>query len=207
MDDRLFLCRVLASCTHEMQNVLAVIKESGALAQDVLDLNGPPRMKHGEKLPTALETVAAQVERGRGLMKALNCCSHAGEYQVFELVPFCAEAVLLAERAVRLKNCALAMDAAQEKLRVRADGFAFMRAVHAGVERMLAGCAAGDDLRVRCIAAGEEALVRITARESRALPRTDAEFEKALRTCGGRAVAEDGALGLFFPTASDAVQA
>ena len=64
MRDIYFMGKVLASVSHEMQNVMAIIKESAALANDVLQINGPPPMKHGDKLMHSLATIRNQIERG-----------------------------------------------------------------------------------------------------------------------------------------------
>jgi hypothetical protein len=205
MDNLTFLCRMLAATTHEMQNVLAIIKESGALADDVLKLNGPPRMKHGDKLLAALGTLEAQVERGRTLMTALNTCAHAAaaEYDVLDLSVFCDRAAVLAERMVRLKQCSLKLVKQLDKGRIRADGFDFLQSVYRAVELVLAGCQAGDELTLDLQTAGNgQALVRVASKTARAVPQSDAEFDAMTARIGAQPRLEAGGLSLIFPLAS-----
>ena len=206
MHNLTFLCGMLASATHEMQNILAIIKESGALAGDVLHLNGPPRMKHGDKLLAALETLAAQVERGRTLMTALNTCAHAAaaEYDVLELSVFCDRAGILAERMVRLKECSLKLVRPLEKGRIRADGFDFVQCVYRGVELVLAGCQPGDalTLELRAVENGQALLLRVASTTARALPQSDAAFDAIAARIGAQSRLEAGGLSLIMPTVS-----
>lgn len=202
MDNLRFLCRILASATHEMQNILAIIKESGALTGDVLDLNGPPRLKHGDKLFAALGTLEAQVERGRTLTAAINTCAHAAaaEYPELELPAFCAVAGLLSERMVRLKECTFTRAMRLEKGRIRADGFDVIQAIYHAVERVLADCAAGDALTLALLPhKDDEALVRVECATARATPQCDADLTALAGRIGARLHAEPGALDLIFP--------
>jgi len=205
MHNLTFLCRMLASATHEMQNILAIIKESGALAGDVLNLNGPPRMKHGDKLFAALETVEAQIERGRTLMTALNTCAHAAaaEYDVLELSVFCDRAGVLADRMVRLKECSLKLVKPVDKGRIRADGFDFIQTVYHAVELALAGCQAGDELTLECQAAKNgQAMVRVASKTARAVPQSNAAFDDMAARIGAQLRLEAGGVNLTVPLVS-----
>ena len=205
MRNVLFLCRILASATHEMQNILAVIKESGALALDVLNLNGPPRMKHGDKLFSALETLDAQVERGRALMMALNTCAHAAaaECEVLELSVFCDRAAVLSERMARLKECSLKFVKGLDKGQIRADGFDFLQSVYRAVELVLAGCRPGDTLTLALRATENgQAVVRVASESSRVVPPSDADFDAMAARIGAQSRPEAGALSLILPLAS-----
>lgn len=199
-----FLCRVLASATHDMQNILAIIKESGALAGDVLHINGPPRMKHGDKLLSALHTVEVQVERGRTLMTALNICAHAAnaEYATLDLSVFCERAGVLVERMVRMKECAFVLVRQLDKGQIRADGFDFLQSVYRAVELVLSACQAGDELTLALQSAGNgQALVRVASKTGRAVPQGDAEFDAMASRIGAQLRLEEGSLSLLFPLA------
>ena len=205
MHNLTFLCRILASTTHEMQNILAIIKESGALAGDVLNLNGPPRLKHGDKLFAALETVEAQIERGRTLMTALNTCAHAAaaEYDVLDLSVFCERAGVLAERMVRLKECSLKLVKPLAKERIRADGFDFVQTVYRAVELVLADCQAGDALTLELRSAKNgQALLRVASTTARAVPQSDAAFDAMAARIGAQLHLEAGGLSLIMPSVS-----
>jgi len=78
MRDALFMGRLTASATHEMQNILATIRESAGLMEDLLALGGEG-FAHAERFKKGLSVLAEQVERGMALSEQLNYCAHAPE--------------------------------------------------------------------------------------------------------------------------------
>jgi len=78
MRDAMFMGRLTASATHEMQNILATIRESGGLMEDLLAL-GAENFAHAERFKKGLCVLSEQVERGMALSEQLNYCAHAPE--------------------------------------------------------------------------------------------------------------------------------
>jgi|GEM_PF-802796 len=78
MRDALFMGRMTAQATHEMQNILATIRESAGLMEDLLAMGGEG-FAHAERFKKGLGVLAAQVERGMTLSEQLNYCAHAPE--------------------------------------------------------------------------------------------------------------------------------
>jgi signal transduction histidine kinase len=69
--------RLIAGTTHEIKNVLAIIKESSGLLQDILRLkkgNAVPKAEQIEKVTTRIQ---AQVARGNDQLAALNWLAHS----------------------------------------------------------------------------------------------------------------------------------
>ena len=73
----MFFGQVSASFTHEMQNVLAIIRESSGLLEDLFAFAGPKDWAHLEKFNRSLQGIQNQVSRGLELMKRLNRFAHA----------------------------------------------------------------------------------------------------------------------------------
>jgi hypothetical protein len=74
--DVAFLACLTAGATHEFRNILAIVKESAGLIDDLLraDLGaGASR----ERLQRAVVRIDAQVARGSALLTALNRLAHA----------------------------------------------------------------------------------------------------------------------------------
>ncbi|WP_353118494.1 sensor histidine kinase [Nitratidesulfovibrio sp.] len=67
-----------ASATHELQNALAVIRESAGLMQDLVSLCGEG-LPHRDRLCTMLSLIQEQVARGGDLAWNLNRLAHAWE--------------------------------------------------------------------------------------------------------------------------------
>jgi len=78
MRDAMFMGQLTASATHEMQNILATIRESSGLMEDLLALGGKDFV-HAERFKKGLCVLAEQVERGMALSEQLNYCAHAPE--------------------------------------------------------------------------------------------------------------------------------
>ncbi|MHC1700905.1 MAG: hypothetical protein AB9900_07990 [Humidesulfovibrio sp.] len=78
MRDALFMGRLTASATHELQNILATIRESSGLMDDLLGLSSEG-FAHAARFKKGLGVLAEQVERGMVLTEQLNFCAHAPE--------------------------------------------------------------------------------------------------------------------------------
>ena len=213
MRDILFMGEILASVTHEMQNVMAIIKESGALADDILELNGRPRLKHGDKLNEALGNVQQQVLRGRELMLMLNGFAHAAEdYPArCDLRRFARQISVLADRMVRMKQCRLTTDLDGAPLPVEANALMLMQSVYLGLAALLAGCVKGDTLSVSAgpgSAPGSApgGLLRLAASVNRQTP--DIERLAPVMACiGASCQAGPGTLELAYPAAREGADA
>lgn len=78
MRDAQFMGRLTASATHDLQNVLATIRESSGLMEDLLAM-GAENFPHLERFKKGLAVLSQQVERGMELSEQLNFCAHAQE--------------------------------------------------------------------------------------------------------------------------------
>lgn len=78
MRDALFMGRLTAQATHDMQNILATIRESAGLMEDLLAMGGGD-FPHAERFKRGLAVLGEQVERGMVLSEQLNYCAHAPE--------------------------------------------------------------------------------------------------------------------------------
>ncbi len=78
MREALFMGRLTAQATHEMQNILATIRETAGLMDDLLAMGGG-QFVHAERFKQGLDVVAQQVGRGMELSEQLNYCAHAPE--------------------------------------------------------------------------------------------------------------------------------
>jgi signal transduction histidine kinase len=122
-----FLAGMTASATHEVRNVLAIIKESAGLIEDMLLLRSKKGTLDGEKVTRAVHRIDAQVKRGAELLTNLNRLSHSLDQDMatVDLHREVEQIVFLCDRLARRKG---------QKLRVSPDG-AFHRhgTMHGGV--------------------------------------------------------------------------
>ncbi len=99
--------RLMASFSHELKNHLGIIRESGGLIADVIEIHAagldPALVSRIEKATASIEkrvVIAAQ------LFHHLSSFAHRADMPVasFDFNEFCAEAIALSERFARLKQ-------------------------------------------------------------------------------------------------------
>ena len=80
MNESQCMARLLASAVHDMRNVLAVIRESAGLAQDLASLAGGKAVsaQGTERLSTALGEVQRSIIQGAALSEAMDFMAQAG---------------------------------------------------------------------------------------------------------------------------------
>jgi hypothetical protein len=61
-----FMGAVTALTMHEMQNILAIIRESAGLMGDILKVNARVDFKHRPNMERTLEHISSHVDRGKG---------------------------------------------------------------------------------------------------------------------------------------------
>lgn len=80
-----FLAARTANATHEIRNVLAIIKESAGLMEDLVHLCSERGTLDPEKLARAVQRVDTQVKRGAEILTNLNRLSHALDQEIAAL--------------------------------------------------------------------------------------------------------------------------
>jgi C4-dicarboxylate-specific signal transduction histidine kinase len=77
LSETAFMGKITAGVTHEMKNVLAIIKESAGLMEDLLSLAKDDSFPAREKFLKNLSRIGNQVTRGVDLANALNQFAHS----------------------------------------------------------------------------------------------------------------------------------
>ena len=140
-----FMGTVTALTMHEMQNILAIIRESAGLMGDILKVNARVEFKHRPNMERTLEHIATHVDRGKGLLEATSRLAHSPDDDLLDgcdLAVYARTVALLSERLVRLRGAAVdftpassALPVAVGALRVLMAGYrAVQWAVGAGVK-------------------------------------------------------------------------
>ena len=107
-----FFGKITAGSTHEMRNVLAIIRESSGLAQDLLALCPDAPLPHRDKFEKALSVIQKQVQRGSELSTHLNKFAHSTDNPEdrVDLYSAATHVAYLSQRFARLRNVALIVD-------------------------------------------------------------------------------------------------
>jgi C4-dicarboxylate-specific signal transduction histidine kinase len=75
--DAAFVAEVAAGTTHEIRNILAIVKESAGLIEDLIYAFNKRRSLDQDKLMRSLGRIDAQVARGTELLSNLNRFAHS----------------------------------------------------------------------------------------------------------------------------------
>ena len=207
MHDIQFVEKILASFTHEMQNVMAIIEESGALTEDILTINKLTRLRHADKLDSALENIQDQVMRGRNMMLMLNSFAHApSDYPEYcDLPRFARQICTLGERMVHLRDCSLNLNLDSPPLFVRGNALSIMKCVYMGLALLLEGASSGDIITVSVEIQENVPVLRIRGvkkeTDGNAVKPEIRELESALKEVDGFCRFEPGFLDLYFAAA------
>lgn len=110
-----FFGRITASFTHEVKNILAIIKESSGLMEDLLALTREQPFPYWERFAHRVSVIQQQVQRGVGLATRLNRFAHSTDEPItrIDLNEIADQLIWLAERLARLKEVTLKVSLAE----------------------------------------------------------------------------------------------
>lgn len=103
-----FFGKITAGFTHEMKNILAIIRESSGLIEDLMAI-APETSAYHDKYKKSLERINDQVNRGVELSTRLNKFAHSMDFKTTLTNPYeiTEQLIGLAQRFARLKNVVL----------------------------------------------------------------------------------------------------
>jgi len=214
--------RLIAGTTHEIKNILAIIKESSGLLQDILRLkkgNAVPKAEQIEKVTTRIQ---AQVARGNDQLAALNWLAHSMSDRSSSVgVNELSSGIFnLMQRFARLKQVELEVQPTDADATVEADVVRLLFVLVTCIEYYLDREPPKGRVVLRPRGSGEEAILGIAAGSAAGhqnaekpevgggpLPPELADLEPLLGPLGGRlAFAEKGGnaeLRLILPLRRD----
>jgi C4-dicarboxylate-specific signal transduction histidine kinase len=116
--EALFFGRITAGITHEFKNVLAIIKESSGLLEDILSVTQDSGFPHKEKFAKTLATIQTQVNRGVELSTRLNTFAHSPDQAIasVDLNELVDQVLHLSHRFARSRNVGLNLSPAPSPL-------------------------------------------------------------------------------------------
>jgi hypothetical protein len=204
-----FMGRITAGATHELRNVLAIIRESAGLIEDLLALaEERHEQPDPERLRRTLSRIDAQVGRGSDLITALNQFAHCPDRDQASVDLFAAIqlATSLSERFVRQKGHRVEAAAGGGTVAATTSPLGLQLTLFAIIDCVAELLPAGSEL---CLTAREEAGTPIAeleyrcGGEGRDLDLSGAarwsEIEELASEIGGRVESQSGAARLLLP--------
>lgn len=134
-----FIGKITAGVTHEVNNVLASIREISGLMTDILYITDEKSFPRKEKFQTSLQKIQDQVQRGVKLTNQLNKFSHLSDnnktdVDINELVE---HLIFLTERFARLKNITLQNQPSKDSLIIKTDPLQLEMALYNCISHLL----------------------------------------------------------------------
>lgn len=110
-----FFGRVAAGFTHELKNVLAIVKETSGLMEDLLAMTPEGAFPHQPRFQRAVTTILQQVSRGVDLSTRMNRFAHSPDHSTapVDLNETADQVCVLAERFARVKGISLGVETAK----------------------------------------------------------------------------------------------
>ena len=135
-----FFGAVVASLSHELNNVFATVNELSGLLEDLAAAGHHGRLPDPARLESIAQRISAQVERGQRQTKQLNRFAHrvdacSGDVDVQEVVD---QMVALATRLARLRKIELEVASSAGPVWMRGDPFQLCHLVWRSVTVSLA---------------------------------------------------------------------
>ncbi len=149
-----FMGKITAGATHEMKNVLAIIRESAGLMEDLLGASREDSLPIREKFLKILSGIGNQVTRGVNLANALNRFSHNPDEPIatVDVDHLIGELIVLCQRFALSKKVILKNVAHEQPLHYRCDPVKFQMTIYRGIELLLGTAAPGTTITIRAMA-------------------------------------------------------
>ena len=148
--EEIFVAKITAGLSHEFMNVLATIRETSGLMEDLLALD-QSKFPYREKFARSLGAIRKQVNRGMEIGENLNQFAHSmDEPRVrLEVNNALRQFGSLMQRFVRLQKAQLTVDSEESSLKIETDSLRLQMIFAACVEYCLLHTAPGEIVTLR----------------------------------------------------------
>ena len=145
-----FIGKMTAGITHEMKNVLAIIKESSGLMEDLIGLCQKTPFPYMDKMQNALTNISEEIKRGVELTTWLNRFAHDSDETIktIDLNDMVAHLTAVSRRHARLQNVLLKAHSSGVAIWVTTRPIQLQMALFAGIEFCLSFMANGGEIHL-----------------------------------------------------------
>jgi C4-dicarboxylate-specific signal transduction histidine kinase len=143
-----FMGRVVASYSHEIKNVLAIINETTGLMHDLLTLKKEDLAQQSERFTKSLKDIGDHVQRGQQLSTFLNTLAHAPDKEVngIDLINSMQTVFALCNRLVRNKSLHLTFHSDQAPLHITTKPVECMHSIFCALEWAMTNSQPGTEI-------------------------------------------------------------
>jgi len=163
--EAVFIGKITASATHEIRNVLAIVKESAGLIDDLMRMAAERGPLDGARVLKATQRIDAQVARGAELITSLNRFAHSldRDRQAIDLGEEIRQVVFLSQRFARMKSQTVLASSGAEPRGLVANSLAVQMALFAVMELLMEELPDGAAIEVRPATADGQPAAEMTA--------------------------------------------
>jgi signal transduction histidine kinase len=174
-----FFGRVGADVTHDMRNVLSVIREYSGLLRDLIQTATRRKPPNTEQLTKLSENITRQVKKGTELMERFSQFAHAADERTasFDLTALTRNTAALAQRSVKLARCTLDLDLPDEPIPVRSSPLSLQHAIFSGIQLILEAAGDGEAVTISVARRAPAAVVSIAGRAKTDGPQVSARLD------------------------------
>ena len=146
-----FIGKIIAAVSHELMNVLATIRESSGLMEDLFTINDTD-FPHRDKLFKSFDVTRKQISRGMAIGENLNAFAHNMDQPKAkaEINALLLQIAFLMQRFARLKQVQFKVQPAESRLEIETDPFRLQWIMAQCVESCLEHTANGGVITLQC---------------------------------------------------------
>ena len=158
-----FIGKITAGVTHEVNNVMASIREISGLMTDIMSIADETSFPRKEKFQTSLQKIQNQVQRGIKLTFQLNKFSHLSDTNKTEvdLNEIIEHLFFLTERFARIKNIALQIQPIDKSFTIITNPLLLQMAVFNCIAYLLNNMVNGGEISICPVKNGSQCSVSI----------------------------------------------
>ncbi|MDY0041620.1 MAG: hypothetical protein RBS57_15005 [Desulforhabdus sp.] len=158
-----FFGKITAGFTHEMKNILAIIKESSGLMEDLLSLSKDAPFPHFDRFSHRVTVIQQQVQRGVELAARLNRFAHSTDERLarIDLNDLAEQLTKLSERFARLKDIGLSVRPAESSVVLITSPVELQMAVFTLLESCWNQLPAGSEIELSVERRGQDPCINI----------------------------------------------
>ncbi len=151
MKETLFMGKMTATATHEIKNVLAIIRESSGLMQDFLYMLKDEKFEYKERFLKIISNIDDQVTRGDGISTLLNKFAHAPDHETStENVPEIIDQVIaLSARIAKAREVSFVNESSGETALLTCDPLKTRMLVFQAMDTLMGHAQRGEKVSVK----------------------------------------------------------
>lgn len=199
--------RVTACATHDLNNVLATIRESAGLIKDCMETGNSFEGKAGRMAGSSLNVIQSQVGSGITLVNAVNRFAHISDTDQGHsgnLSDVAGHAVFLMTGLAKRQGLSLTLAGSEENAGVSGDQFLVNIVVFLMIDLVMECCEQGDSIDVSVSEGGERSVLFVDRKNGPVrIPESSEKLDllkKTIESVGGhmgKDLATKGVQGFF----------